>query len=342
MASLTGIYHSAPPRTSAVWKGLGFLLVLTGLLVLGCHENGTTGPTVLGPWQVRGLWPRGTHPVASPVSDAVLFVQEEPPAGLYLLHGGTASLLADSSFGVRADYTWSQDGFYFAVSAAGAVGQGTTGIWQGTAAQPQSARKLWDRGSHPRYLPNSEGLICAGPEDVSGSEGIWQISLDGVQHIRLVFQGVEPEVSPDGMSIAYLVPAGITGRTLVVLNRETARRDTVAGRVWNYSWLGNSQTIIFDTETEPFGTGYMLSAVNVSTHEQKTFGLGTRPAGFSSGADFVFTGIANDQNDGLFVASVGDTATQATRLSDSGTEAAPANLNRIVAQDTTGLIEMVR
>jgi hypothetical protein len=336
---MTGILHSVPQRSAAGLSGCVFSLILAGGLMLGCSSSSTTGPTALGPWQVRGLWPRGTHPVASPVSDAVLFVQEESPAGLYLLHGGSASLLADSNFGIRPDFAWSRDGVYFAFSSPGAAGAEGTGIWQGTASQPSSFRKLWDRGSHPCYLPNDEGIVCAGPEDGSGSEGIWQISLDGLQHIRLVMEGVEPEVSPDGLNIAYLVPAGITGRTLVVLNRETARRDTIAGRVWNYTWIGNSQAIVFDTDTEPFGTAYLLMSVNVTTHVQTIFGPGTRPAGFSSGTDFVFTGIANDQTNGLFMAAIGDSA---VRISDIGTEAAPASLRRIVAQETTGLIELVR
>jgi len=278
--------------------------------------------------------------VPSPTGNAVLFVQEEDTAGLYLLRGGSAQLLTPQGPAVRSDYAWSRDGTHFAFSSPGVPGEGETGIYLATLSAPTGFQRLWDRGSHPRFLPGVEGIVCAGPEDGSEYEGIWQLDLTGNQRNRLVASGVSPEVSFDGISIAYLSPGSVEGRTLVVLSRETGRRTTLgtdSTHALNFSWLGDSRTIVFET-----GYGGAQEIWTVRTEGAWTAApvvSGTMPAGFPEGTDFVYTGLVSDLTDGLFVAGPGRSG---TRICATGVMPQVATMNLIVAQDSSGIIELTR
>ncbi|RPH95538.1 hypothetical protein EHM69_04160 [candidate division KSB1 bacterium] len=138
------------------------------------------------------------------------------------------------------------------------------------------------------------------------------------------------------MKISYLIPGDVFGRVLVVLNRETGRRDTLTNHVLNYTWLGDSETLALEVG----GDGPReVFTVNLMGDTARSLALGSFPAGFPQGQEVVFTGLVGDRLDGLFVCSPGQTP---TRISNLGTRAAPAGMNRILAQDSTGLIEIVR
>ncbi|HEY3294578.1 MAG TPA: hypothetical protein VGL38_04020 [bacterium] len=312
-------------------KMVAVLLAMVLIFCLGCSKSSTQSAPSL--WTVQQIWPRGSHPVPSPTSNAILFMQEESPAGLYLLSNGAATLINPSGPDARADYAWSNDGTRFCFSAPGAPGGANAGIYLGHPDAPTALTRLWDRGSHPRFLPGTGGIVCAGPEDSTGNSDIVQIPLSGTEPTPLSIRGTSPEVSPDGSRIAYLVPGGIEGRTLVVANVETTARDTVAGRVLVYYWLGDSRTLVYGSTTNGNPS---ISTASVSG-APTTIGGGAAPAPFPQGNGFVFTALSGDRLDGLFTAAPGQSP---VRITHSGTMAIPASGNRIVAQDTTGLLEI--
>jgi hypothetical protein len=307
---------------------------LAALVLSGCaSEEGESGPKA---WTVQTIWPLGTRPVATPTSSAVLFTQEQAPAGLYLLLGDAATHLNPAGPAARTDYSWSRDGSHFCFSGPGESGEADAGIFVAGVSSPTEFQRIWDRGSHPRFMADGQGVVCAGPEDGSDAEGIWYITLSNQARdsLPLAERGLSPEVSPDGFKIAYLMTGGTLGRILVVLDLETARRDTVAGEVLDFSWLGDSQRLVF----ESFVDGVLH--VNVTSDAGSVpIAVGTLPAGFPQSTDFVFTGLEGDRIAGLWIAGPTHAA---ERISVSGTWASPAGLNRIVAQDSTGIIELTR
>jgi hypothetical protein len=311
------------------------ILILLTCLVVGCDE-GQPPPAGPGPWQVFPLWPRGTMPVGSPDGQSVLFIQEQAPAGLYLLQGSQAVHLNPDGPAARSDYSFSRDGSRIAVSSPGTPGSGA-GIYTAYLTSPMVFQSLWDRGSDPCFLPGTEGLLCAGPEDGTGDEGIWQISLDGTQRFRLAASGVQPELSPNGVRIAYLVPGGTEGRTLAVLDRESAHVDTLAGSVLRFGWLGDSQTLV--VERMQAGVQEIATVRVVGGLPPSTVSVGTWPAGFPTGTNFVFTGLDADRLDGLFIGGLG---ANPARLTSTGTMAFPVSDYLIFAADSTGLIMISR
>jgi hypothetical protein len=129
---------------------------------------------------------------------------------------------------------------------------------------------------------------------------------------------------------------GNLGRILVVLNLETSGRDTLVGEVLNYSWLGDSRTLVFETFRDGLQRIYLMGIADSSA---VSVAFGTLPAGFPQGTDFVFTGLEADCIAGLWVAAPGRAA---EKISPIGSWAAPAGANRIVAQDSAGIIELTR
>ena len=305
-----------------------FALALLSLAVLlqSCKKDDDDSGV-----QIRQLWPTGSYPVPSPVDSRVLFMQEEEPAGLYVLDGNQATLLNASGPSARPDYTWSRDGTRIAFSSP------ENEIWISNPNDLDNFAQLGITGSHPRFYPVESYLVYAGPEDESENEGIWQYDLVGDgDPIRLSERGVKPEVSPDGFRIAYLLGAGTSeGRTLVVYHRDSHVSDTIAVKVIAHSWLGDSQTLVYETvqngvqEVNIVRPGDGLQGITIAS--------GTAPAGASSSNDFVFTAIAGDRIDGIFRASV---TSVPERLTTIGTNARPAGPNRVVAQHTNGLIEI--
>lgn len=311
------------------------LLVLLALTLSGCGSDVEESKSAL--WPQRTIWPRGSRPVPSPTSTAVLFSQEEAPAGLYLLQDGTALHLNPSGPAARADYAWSRDGRRYCFSGPGQSGDPDAGIFVAWVSSPTQFERIWDRGSHPRFLADGLSLVCAGPEDGSDAEGIWYVTIANHARERWVDRGISPEVSPDGLKIAYLIPGGSLGRILVVANLETAHRDTLVGDALNYSWLGDSRSLVFETLAS--NTFLHLSVVTVAPRDSIPVAVGTLPVGFPEGTDFVYTGLDGARIAGLWIAGANRAASQ---ISTIGTWAAPASMTRIVAQDTAGIIELTR
>lgn len=308
--------------------GIALLAALAGC---GGDDDG------YGDWSARRIWPGGSKPVPSPTGSALLFLQETEPAGLYLNHGINVVRVTADGVPVRSDYGWSRHGDRFAFSCPGQPGTAGVGIFVASLTAPQEARRIWDRGSYPRFLPDLDALICAGPDDGSGFEGIWQFSLFEQDMIRIVPSGQEPEVSVDGLRLAYLVRGGVIGRTLVVLNRETGETDTLAANVLQFAWLGDSRTLVYEINN---GGVQELRTIPAAAGQPPAFvAVGTAAAGFSGSRDFVFTAIAGDQTDGLFTAAAGRAP---ARLWPTGTLARPIHANRIVAQDSAGVFELRR
>jgi hypothetical protein len=315
------------------WCAIVFLGTLT---LFGCKSDDDGPSTPANPWSASHAYPRGMAPVPS-TTGAILFLQEEDPAGLYMLSGTDAVPVSVTDPAVRADYSWSQDGNEFAFSRPPSSRPNSSGIFLVFANSPSLSRRLWDQGSHPRFIPNENALLCAGPENDGGDAGIWQVDLNTAVRSAVAPSGVYPEVSPDGGYVAYLILGGTQGRILVVLNRESGRRDTLVGGVLNYCWLGDSRTIAFED------TADNTQEIRTIDAHQPGVGafvaIGTHPAAFTEGTDFVFTGIAIDRLDGIFSASPGHTP---SRISATGNLAAAAGTNRITAQDSLGILLLTR
>jgi hypothetical protein len=314
-------------------------MTVLGLTSTGCKKSSTKPPTP-PEWNSNILWPRGTRPVPSPVGDAILFVQEDAPAGLYLYRSGTASLLNPPGVAARTDYAWSHDGTKFCFSTPTLVDSNTGGLWVASAATPNSQQRIWDLGSHPRFYPNlSEGLVCAGPPDNLDSAGIWQFDLTHPTPVQLTTSGVSPEISPDGLKIAYLVPLGRNLNTLRVLDRSSGQTSTLVGdSVAEFDWLGDSQTLVF--EFAYFDGAPGISTVGLAGNQTISIPIpGIHPKSLPGGNDYVFTGISGTTNDGLWIATSGQIA---TKIANSGTYPWPTAANRVIAQDPTGIIELTR
>lgn len=289
---------------------------------------------------VRDLWSTGSYPVPSPVDQRVLFMQEQSPAGLYVLNGDHADQVPLGALGVRNDYVWTRDGSRIAFSVPGESGGEHIGIWISANGNPLNVYRIWDRGSHPSFYPVETRLVCGGPEDGSADEGIWQLDFTGSERARLADHGVAPEVSPDGLLVAFLLTTGGSeGRTLVILHRDSHVQDTIAVNVLRHSWLGDSQTIVYEkvqSLTPPQSwinlvrPGDPLSGVPVAP--------GTAPAGYLSSNEFVYAGISGDMLSGIYLASSAQTP---RRISTIGTNPKHAGGDRVVAQDGDHLIEII-
>ena len=309
----------------------GLLACFTLLLLLaGCGDEDDNQGT-----ELTRLWPRGSFPVPSPADERVLFMQEEAPAGLYVLEGGNATHLNPSGPEVRADYTWTLDGTRIAFSSPGATGGADAGIWISADSDLQNLTRISDTGSHPRFFPYEQFLVFSGPEDDTARAGIWQLNYAGAGS-RLLERGVDPEVSPDGFHIAYLATQGPNGRTLVIFHRTSPLEpDTVAVNVLNHSWLGDSETLVYET------VQHGPQEINLVRPDDGLEGVliasGTAPSGFRSSTEFVYAAITGDDLDGIFLCSI---SSSPRRLSATGTWPRPAGVERIVAFDSEGLIEI--
>ncbi len=249
---------------------------------------------------------------------------------------GTATHLNPSGPEVRTDYAWSPDGSRFCFSSPGEPGSSTAGIYIATRENPTSFTRLWDRGEHPRFIPGNEFILCSGPAGTIEA-GIWQLSLAGSAPELVIPAAFAPEVSPNGLRIAYLLPIATLNNQLVVLDRETAARDTLTNNVLNFSWLGDSQTLVFESDSSGSQLiGYIRLELGATPIE---VGFGTRPAGFPGSSDFVYTGLVADRLAGLRIAAPGRPP---TRITIGGTWAIPASATRIVAQDGAALVEVTR
>jgi Tol biopolymer transport system component len=312
---------------------LAIIALMFGFLfALGCKKSSPTQPSA-SRWTVQKIWPRGSRPVPAPVGDALLFMQEDSSAGLYLLQNGAAVPINTDGPAARADYAWSQDGSRFCFSAPGEPGSDNAGIYVGALNSPSSLQKWWDRGAHPRFLPGAEGIIVAGSE-ADPAAGIWLIASSSANPQSVSNAGFLPEVSPDGLKISYMVLGDASGQTLVVLNRETGARDTVAGKVIRYDWLSDSETLVFESVSQG---AQQIMTVGITSRIPETVSVGTEPSGFPGGTQFVFTQIVGDQIGGLAVAAPGRSP---SHIADIGTLAIPTAANRIIAQDSAGILEL--
>ncbi len=310
------------------------LLAISALLCAGCKSDEENHS------QVRELWSTGSYPVPSRADERVLFMQEQSPAGLYVLNGDHADQVPLGALAVRSDYVWTRDASRIAFSVPGASGGEFSGIWISAAGNPLSVHRIWDRGSHPSFYPVETRLVCAGPEDGSADEGIWQLDFTGTERARLAEHGVAPEVSPDGLLIAYLLTTGGSqGRTLVVLHRDSHELDTLAVNVLRHSWLGDSQTLVYENLQSSMPPQSWINIVRPGDPLSGTpIAPGTAPAGYLSSNEFVYGGISSDVSNGIYLAS----DTRAPRqLSTVGTNPKHAGGNRVIAQDGDHLIEII-
>lgn len=317
------------------WRKSSATSILILILLLnGCSREEDNGPPSS---EIRQLWPRGSFPVPSPADARFLFVQEESPAGLYVLQDNSATILNPSGPESRTDYTWSFDGRRIAFSSPGSPGSAQTGIWISDADVLSSLSRIWDRGSHPRFYPVETLLVCAGPEDGSDDEGVWQMDFLGGSRQRLASAGVDPEISPDGAKIAYLITTGGSiGRTLLVYHRAGMTRDTVAVLVLRHAWLADSQTLVYETMQNG------AQEINLVGPNDDVLGItiafGTSPSGMSNSTEFIFAGISGDRLNGIYRAARDQSPIQ---ISTVGANPRHAGGNRVVAQDSTGIIEIV-
>jgi hypothetical protein len=319
-------------------KASFFCILSLALLVVGCNGEDDNAPQP-NAWEARHLWPHGARPVSPSVGEDVLFMQEEAPSGLYLLRDSVATHLNSNGPAVQPDYSWSNDGSRYCFSSPGLSGEGLTGIYYAAPMANAIFHKLWDRGSHPRFLPGDTMIVCAGPEDGSDADGIWQIHVADLTRTRLAERGVAPEVSPDGRKIAYLVTEGAWfGRTLVVYDRFTHIRDTLGLLATSYTWLGDSRTLIYETAHNGFPELYKTAIGGVRPGE--TMGIsGVYPCGFKADTEFVYTAVVGDVTAGVYLRSgTGDSL----RLLETGTMAITASEERVLVQSSEGIFEVER
>jgi hypothetical protein len=148
--------------------------------------------------------------------------------------------------------------------------------------------------------------------------------------------GVAPEVSPDGFKIAFLITTGGSdGRTMVIYQVDSHDQDTVAVNVLRHAWLGDAQTLVYETVQNG------SPEINIVRPGDSLLGIliasGTAPAAFVGSSDFVFAGIDRDQLSGVYIAS---TAQGPRQISTIGSNPQPFAGNRVVAQDGNRLIEI--
>lgn len=280
-------------------------------------------------WSASQLLTEGAGPMPSSAGDDLLYILESDSPGLYLYRDGISYHLNPEGPAVRSDYRWSDDGSMFCFSSPGQIGQGDAGIYIAGADSPTSFERIWDRGSHPGFLPDLSAVVCAGPEDGSADQGIWLIDLVSHERESLAIYGVQPEPSPDGHKIAYLLTTGdASGRALLVFNRQTLHRDTLAGHVVNFTWLSDSETLVYESVQNSIQELYIvtlggeLPAVKISVP-------GSNPAGLPNGRKVVFTGLDEDLIDGIFLTAPG---TVPVKIWGQGTRAVPVNESRILVQ----------
>jgi hypothetical protein len=253
------------------------------------------------------------------------------------LQDNSATILNPSGPEARTDYTWSPDAHRIAFSSPGQPGSAQAGIWISDAGNLTTLHRIWDRGSHPRFYPVETLLTCAGPEDNSDDEGIWEMDFTGANRNHISPIGVDPEVSPDGAKIAYLVTTGgSSGRTMIVYNRVSHIRDTVAVMVLCHAWLSDSLTLVYETIQN------VRQEINVVGPNDDIIGItiasGTAPSAMSDNLGFLFTAISGDLAVGIYRGALGESPVP---ISAYGTNARHAGGNRVVAQDSTILIEIL-
>ncbi len=306
---------------------------LVSVVYAGCSDGG--GEETPGLWRESLLWPRGSHPVASVIGD-ILFMQEESPAGLYLLRNGEATLLNADGPPFRSDYAWSPDGSHFTVSSPGINGA-SAGVYIASASLPEAFERVWDTGSDPVLDADNSSIFAAGPTDGSSDQGVWRIDVSTHERTRVSGAGRLPKLSGDNHRLAYLAPStGFAGGLLVANHRVTFRTDTVAVNVLDYAWVGDS-TLAF--EVLEGGIQILWTIVFADDALPHRIGPGTSPAGMTNGTQFVFVGLAADRTDGLFLHDLGGSV---TRISLTGSQPWPQNSDRILAKSGTQLVALSR
>ncbi len=256
---------------------------------------------------------------------------------MYVLQDSAATMVNPTGPDARTDYTWSPDAQRIVFSSPGQPGSATAGIWISDAGNISSLNRIWDRGSYPRIFPAPEQLlVCSGPEDDSTNAGIWIMDFAGANRNRIASVGVNPEISPDGVRIAYLVTTGSSnGRRMLVYDRVSHVIDTVAVSVLKHAWLSDSRTLVYETtqnggqEINVVGPNDNLTGITVAS--------GTAPSAMTDNLGFLFTAIDVDRAAGIYRSAVGQPL---TLISPYGTNARQAGANRAVAQDSTTLIDI--
>jgi hypothetical protein len=321
-------------------KIISLMLLVCLVLFIGCKHDDDDNNTPVQPrnWSAKLRFIDGNPPVPSPVNRDILIGWEKYRFGFFVLRDTIAVPLNPYGPTIEPDYAWSNDGTKCCFSSPGAIGY-EAGIHYGIVQEMTDFYQIWDRGSHPRFLPGDQYIICAGPGYDTEYEGIWQIKISDRSRSRLTLHGVEPEVSPDGEKIAFLVPqTANNANLLVVYYRFTFEADTIATQALQFAWLGDSQTLIYHTVKD--GGARLYRAHLGGTTLADTLDIhGIYPCGFKSGTDFVYTALQGDTVDGVYLCQ---NYLSSTLLLSAATMPRVGNENWIVAQTPTGIWEISR
>ncbi|MBU1707620.1 hypothetical protein KKB28_06870 [bacterium] len=294
-------------------------------------------------WRRSQVLDFGQRPVPSPDGERICFATEgtgEHPAGIYLLEGDSVVQLTNGTPPHAWDYNWSSNGARIAFSAPGQIGGESAGIWVINITTRQ-LEQIWDRGSSPSWDPvDSLRLYCAGPEDGTDNEGIFLIVLEPALRIRVQSRGTSPLMSPNRMLLGCQLPGeGSQGRALYVATLDSLSGMPVASHTGAYSWVWDSQQIIYE-----FIDGGALDFYSVSVSSpgepQLLITRASFPHAFRGEDKFVFAKVSGASAGGICTMSThgGD----ALPLTATGTRPVPTSTGDAIYFDDEGGIYILR
>lgn len=298
------------------------LILLLLAAVLGCQHNDDPEPTER--WIVTDLHLQGDAPLPNADGSYLAYHCELPQAILKVVQLDNDAELISIAAPVNTDYSWDHSGSKIAYSFP----DGRCYV----SRIPLSPVTVSMAGFHPRFLNGDSLVVYSGPEDNSQHQGIFIFNLESEERIQINDSGTAPEVSPDGQKIAYLLPvAGTPGRMLVVYHRQTYFTQPLASNVYNFDWLNDSETIVFET----LRAGVQTIGLVSFDEPQQNYGPGTLPAGLPDEFAFVYSAVIADTIAGVMLGVPHDTP---VKIADQGIQLAAAGHRRLFAQGQSSLI----
>ena len=282
-----------------------FIAFIGAICFQGCSSSGN-GNDSGEHWQRYQVLDFGQRPVPSPDGERICFATEgtgEHTAGIYLLEGDSVVQLTSGTPPHAWDYSWSSNGERIAFSAPGQIGGESAGIWIITV-NTRELEQIWDRGSAPSWDPaDSLRLYCAGPEDGTDNEGIFLIVLEPALRIRVQSRGTSPVMSPDRRLLGCQLPGeGSQGRSLHVATLDSLSGTPVASHAGAYSWVWDSQQIIYELIS-----GGVLDLYSVSVYSpgepQLLIAGASLPEAFHGEDKIVFVKISGASTGGIWTMS---------------------------------------
>ncbi|MBU1936365.1 hypothetical protein KKG05_03135, partial [bacterium] len=183
-------------------------------------------------------------------------------------------------------------------------------------------------------------LYCAGPEDGTDNEGIFLIVLEPALRIRVQSRGTSPLMSPNRMLLGCQLPGeGSQGRALYVATLDSLSGVPVASHAGAYSWVWDSQQIIYE-----FIEGGALDIYSVSVSSpgepQLLITRASFPHAFRGEDKFVFAKVSGASAGGICTMSThgGD----ALPLTATGTRPVPTSTGDAIYFDDEGGIYILR